>query len=45
VTSKRNGKIVGILHLTVMPGGKSIHAVFENKEDNTTKTYEMQKQP
>jgi len=44
VTSKRNGKVVGILHLSVVPGGKSIHAVFENKEGNTTSTFEMQKQ-
>jgi hypothetical protein len=43
-TAKRDEKIVGTLHLTVMPGGKSIHAVYENQEDNTTKTWEMQKQ-
>ena len=45
ITSKRNGKVVGILHLSVAPDGKSIHAVFENKESNTTSSYEMQKQP
>lgn len=45
VTSKRNGKVVGILHMSVAPDGKSIHVNFENKEDNTTTTYEMEKQP
>jgi hypothetical protein len=45
VTGKRNGKVVGILHLSVLPGGESIHVVFEDKESNTTTTYEMQKQP
>ena len=43
VTSKRNGKVVGVLHLSVMPDGKSIHAVFENREGNSTSTYEMRK--
>ena len=45
VTSKRNGKVVGISHMSVAPGGKSIHVVFENKEGNTRSTYDMQKQP
>ena len=45
VTSKRNGKVVGILHMSVAPDGKSIHVNFENKEGNTTTTYEMEKQP
>jgi len=45
ITSKRNGKVVGILHVSVAPNGKSIHVVFENKESNTTSSYEMQKQP
>ena len=45
MTSKRNGKVVGILHLYVVPGGNFINAVFENKEGNATSTYEMQKQP
>lgn len=41
VTSKRDGKIVGMLHLTAAFDGKSIHAVFENKENGNTATYEM----
>ena len=45
VTSKRNGKVVGILHMSVVPSGDSLHVIFENKEGNTTTTYEMQKQP
>jgi hypothetical protein len=45
VTSQRNGKVVGILHMSVAPGGKSIYVNFENKESNTTTNYEMEKQP
>jgi hypothetical protein len=45
VTSQRNGRIVGVSQLPVAPGGASNHASYENKEDNTTKSYEMQKQP
>ena len=44
-TGERDGKIVSVMRLTVSPDGKSIHAVFENKEGNTTSTVEMQKQP
>ncbi|MGB9435960.1 MAG: hypothetical protein WBQ89_27170 [Candidatus Acidiferrum sp.] len=43
ITSKRGEKIVSVLHLSVMPDGKSIHAVFENKENNTTSSYQLQK--
>ena len=43
-TGKRDGKIVGILRLTVAPDGKTIHATYVNKEDNTTTSYEMRRQ-
>jgi len=43
ITSKRNGKVVGVLHLSVKPDGKSIHGVFENKEKNTSSSYELRK--
>jgi hypothetical protein len=43
ITSKRNGKVVGVLHLSVTPDGKSIHGVFENKENNTSSSYELRK--
>lgn len=43
ITSKRNEKVVGVLHLSVMPDGKSIHGVFENKENNTTSSYQLRK--
>ena len=43
ITSKRNGKVVGILHLSVTPDGKSIHGAFENKESNTSSSYELRK--
>jgi hypothetical protein len=45
LTSKRNGKIVGVLHLTVAPSGGTIHVVFEDKESDSTSTYKMEKQP
>jgi hypothetical protein len=45
VTSKRNGKVVGISHMSVAPDGETIHVVFEDKESNTTRTFDMQKQP
>src|SRR5215469_5504104 len=43
-TNKREGKIVSVLRLTVAPDGKTIHASYENKEDNTTTRSEMRKQ-
>jgi len=43
-TSTRDGKIFGVMRLTVAPDGKSIHVVFENKDNNTTSSWEMQKQ-
>jgi hypothetical protein len=45
LTSKRKGKIVGILHLTVAPSSGTIHVVSEDKESDSTSTYEMVKQP
>jgi hypothetical protein len=44
LTSKRNGEVVAIKRMSVMPSGKSIHVVFKNKEGNTTMTFEMQKE-
>lgn len=43
-TNKRDGKVVGVLRLTVAPDGKTIHATYENKEDNATTSQEMRKQ-
>lgn len=43
-TSKRDGKIVGVLRLTVSVDGGTIHGTFKNKEDNTTKNVDMRKQ-
>lgn len=45
LTHKRKGKIVSISHMSVVPGGKSIHVVFENTDANTTTTFDFQKQP
>jgi hypothetical protein len=44
-TNKRHGRVIGVLLLTVAPDGKTIHATYENKEDNTTTNQEMRKQP
>jgi hypothetical protein len=44
VTSKRNGKVVGVLHLTAAFDGNSIHVVYESKEGDSTKSYEMLRQ-
>jgi len=45
LTSKRNGQVVAIKRMTVVPGGKSIHVVFKNKEGNTVTAFDMQKEP
>jgi hypothetical protein len=44
-TNKQNGKVVSVLRLTVAPDNKTIHVTCENKEDNTTTSHEMRKQP
>ena len=43
-TAKRDGKIVAVSRMTVSPDGKTIHATYENKENNTTTRSEMRKQ-
>jgi hypothetical protein len=43
-TNKRDGKVVGVLGLMVAPDGKTIHATYENKENDTTAGSEMRKQ-
>jgi hypothetical protein len=43
-TNKRDGKVVGVLRLTVAPDGKTIHAAYENKENDRTTRSEMRKQ-
>jgi hypothetical protein len=45
LTSKRNGEVVAIKRMSVVPSGKSIHVVFENKEGVTTMVLDMQKEP
>jgi hypothetical protein len=45
LTSKRNGEVVGIKRMTVVPGGKLIHVVFKNKEGNTIMAFGMRKEP
>lgn len=44
ITTKRNGKVVGVLHLNTSFDGNSIHVVYESKESDTTKSYEMLRQ-
>lgn len=43
-TAKRDGRIVGVLRLTVAQDGKTIQATYENREDNTTTRSKMLKQ-
>ncbi len=45
LTQKREGKISGILRLTVAPDGKSIHRMFVRKPDNAVSTFGMEKEP
>ena len=43
LTHKRNDKVVSVARLTVAPDGKSLHAVFENKDTGTTTTFVFQR--
>jgi hypothetical protein len=45
LTSKRDGKIVSISHLSVTPDGKSIHVVFANKEADSKSAFDLDRQP
>ncbi|HEY2118706.1 MAG TPA: hypothetical protein VGH37_05930 [Candidatus Acidoferrum sp.] len=44
ITTRRNEKVVGVLHLTASFDGNSIRVVYESKESDTTKSYEMLRQ-
>jgi hypothetical protein len=43
-TDKREGKVVGISHMTVSKDGKSINVVYTDKQHGTTTTVTMEKQ-
>ena len=45
MTNQRDGKIVFVVRLEVGPDGKTIHASSQNKEDGSTKTWELRKRP
>jgi len=45
MTNQRDGKIVFVVRLEVMPDGKAIHASSESKEDGSIKTWELHKKP
>lgn len=45
LVSKRNGKVVAIKRMSVVPGGKSIHVVFKDKDGNTMMAFDMRKEP
>lgn len=45
LTSKRNGEVVAIKRMAVVPGGKSIHVVFKDKDGTTMMAFDMQKEP
>lgn len=44
-TNKRDGKVVGVLLLTVAPDGKTIYTAYANKEAGTITRSEMRKLP
>ncbi len=43
-TDKRDGKVVGIYRMTVSKDGKSIQAVYDDKQRGTKTTFTMEKQ-
>jgi hypothetical protein len=43
LTFKRNEKIVAISRLTTVADGSTIHVFFEDKENNTDRSYEMRR--
>jgi len=45
LTSKRNGEVVAIKRMSVMPGGKAIRVDFKNKESVTVMAFDMKKEP
>ncbi|MCU1297848.1 MAG: hypothetical protein JWO91_2126 [Acidobacteriaceae bacterium] len=45
LTSKRNGEVVAIKRMSVVPGGRSIHVLFKNKEGDTIMVFDMRKEP
>jgi len=45
LTSKRKGEVVAIKRMSVVPGGKSIHVVFKDKDGTTMMAFDMQKEP
>lgn len=45
LTSRRDGKVVAIKQMSVVPGGKSIHVVFKNEAGEIITTFDLQKQP
>jgi len=44
LTHKRKGKIVSVSRMSVTPDGQTIHVAFENKEANSTTSFDFQKQ-
>jgi hypothetical protein len=44
LTSKRNGEVVAIKHMSVEPGGKLIHVVLKNKGGDAITAFDMRKQ-
>jgi hypothetical protein len=43
-TDKREGKVVGVFHMTVSADGKSIKADYNDKQHGTTMSFTMEKQ-
>ena len=45
LTSKRNGEVVAVKRMSVMPDRKSIHVVFEAKEGTTIMAFDVRTEP
>jgi hypothetical protein len=45
LTSKRNGEVVAIKRMSVVPGGKLIHVVFKDKNGAPMMAFDMRKEP
>jgi hypothetical protein len=43
-TDKRGSKVIGVQMMTVSADGKKMHVVYQNKEQGTSMSYEMDKQ-
>jgi len=43
-TDKRDGKVIGVVRMTISADGKTMNVVYDDKRQGTTMTYKMEKQ-